>query len=156
MTEEQIKNKEREKNIREISIGVSSALLVACFTLSNEFIGIDFKPDTPAIISYGFMMISCSMPFLAIDIYSLFLYKPDGTSTRKERSALAIRILVWLFTTVGLFFVFGGKQVLVDEEKNSISLIYCLIVGCIFAFFYFRSMKEEIKENGSEQSAKRQ
>ena len=135
------KRKKAEERVKEISIGVSGALLVASFTVLNESINFQISSETPNIISIGYCIVGLLTPFLAFDIYLLFFHQPDNITTTTEKNSLTLRILVWFFTIIGLLFILGGKKVCVNQ--NEFSLIWVSLVGLGLAYLYFRYSKKD-------------
>lgn len=132
--------KKAEERVKEISIGVSGALLVASFTVLNESINFQISSDTPNIISIGYCIVGLLTPFLAFDIYLLFFHQPDNVTTTVEKNSLTFRILAWFFTIIGLLFILGGKKVCIFQ--NEISLLWFPLSGLLLAFLYFRYNKK--------------
>ena len=132
---------EAEKRIKEVSIGVSAAMLVACFTVLNESINFQITSDTPSIVSIGYGIIAFVTAFLAIDIYVLFFHKADGVQTSKEKNSLTFRILAWVLTIAGLSLIFGGKKICTFQRE--FSFFWCIAIGIFVAFRYLRYNQDE-------------
>lgn len=136
---------EAERHIKEVSIGVSAAMLVACFTVLNESINFQISSETPNLVSIGYAIVALVTAFLAIDIYLLFFHKIDGVQTIKEKNSLTFRILAWILAIFGLFFIFGGKKLCIFQKE--INLLWFLLAGLIMAFRYLRYNQNKTQSN---------